>query len=162
MLLMQTSLLNRFANINYNLTLYLVYENQTSTSNSSIMWIVYGLLALFWVFVIACFEGIEKGIIKFSTKEFLLKEINLEIEDWLVYLFFVSKIWLALRYNTALPRFQMYLYFFLPIAVAKEFNKMGKTTRFITAIIMLIILILSFHNDLMINYSYYGNASFWF
>lgn len=159
LILMRTTLLNRIAQINYNLTLYFLYDVKTTYTNKY-LWIIYLLLSVAWIFVISYFDRLDNGIVKFSAKEFFKKIVILEIEDWLVFIFFVSKIWLSMNYNSALPRFQMYLYFLLPFAVAKEVSKMDFKGKIIVSTVMMFFLIISFNNDLIANSVYYGNAAF--
>ena len=153
---MKSPLLEKFAGINDNLNFYLMIE-KTDISYGEFTYLIYALLVFLWVFVVVHFKKLESGLIQFKKLKNYSYAISLE--EWFVYIFLLSKIWLVIQYNASLPRIQMYWYFMVPFFMGIVAEKIKGNTKFLLYSITFMLLLISFISKLTVNYRYYGDAS---
>lgn len=152
--IMNTGLLSVFSSYKYNLELYFdIYGNKNGSYS---MMLVYMIIALAWIYLSIAMKNYSSGVVSIKSSV-IASDVELDILEWSLIVFLISKSCLALVYNSALPRLQMYFYFLLPFTVTKKYNDILKQNSLIQ-LILIAFVIYSF-NQSIIEYSYfYGDA----
>lgn len=158
--LMSSPILSMLSSFNYSMEFHLSIENyQTMTNMTNVILNV--VICLAWVFIITYVKGVRTGgVIEFEKFSLLHDSTNLDMMDWGVLLFLMTRSCLAIQYNGAIPRIQMYLYFMLPFVVVKKLEIVNPRLRAFIMIAIILLVIMSTNSSIMGLYEYYGNPGF--
>lgn len=156
-------IIGKLSSVNYNMNYYLsLLANERSTS---VLTFVKGLLlALIWVFYKLLFIRTTDNGTKLLVRKVKNLSVNIEMnfDDWFVFIFLLLHACVDLIYVSAIPRLEMYFYMLLPIFIVKELEKMDSGMRILFNLMITFVVLIQLYLKIQANSFFYGDASFIF
>jgi len=149
-------------NISYRLNLYINYYNAGTDRWSSLRHtFVFMAITIAWILFLDSFKGMsDNGIIKFRAGNVLHKRMELDIADWSVIFFLITKEFMYIYYLAMLGRFQLYFFAFVPFVIARMTTRFKGRAKTLFVMILAIVFILRFLDSYVETNAAFGNAGF--
>lgn len=159
-ILMSSPLVSILTKLNYSIEFHLSIAEYNTTS-SIISVLVYIILCIAWVWFITFVNYVdEKYVVRIIKRSIFNMKTNMDMFEWALVLFLTTKSCLALQYNGAIPRVQMYLYFMLPFAVGKKLEIFNPKVKVFIVVLLILLVMISTNSKIIELYEYYGTPGF--
>lgn len=159
--LVKSPIYSVIASINKNTTYYLDIISKSEGYSSIRDVFIWVIIAEIFIFYMIFLENINENGKVLLYQNNLLSKININFERWSVLIFLLLHICVDTFYISALPRFEMYFYIFLPFVVSKEVEKFSKKLNYLIMPLLILLFVILLFFKIQTNSIYYGNANFY-